>query len=77
MTVIGINGTLYAFDGPVTLRIMVCPVCRSSDIENITDLVPESVVLPEFRSGIICPECGAVFVGEEDLDQETRVYTDT
>jgi hypothetical protein len=76
MTVLDINGTTYLFTGPVELKVFVCPVCRSSDIENITDRVPESVVLPEFRSGIVCLECRAVFVGEEDLDQETRVYTD-
>lgn len=74
MTIIGLNGKLFEFDGPVDLPVYVCPVCRSIKIENIRDRPDEKNITPVLPNTVKCLDCGAVYVEIEDCNQELITF---
>lgn len=58
------------FPGPVTIEVLVCPVCESVEVEDLADLIPASALVSKLKKGVICVECGAIFLGFEDLNRK-------
>lgn len=59
-----------SISGPVTIEVLVCPVCESVEVEDLADLIPSSALVTKLKKGVVCVECGAIFLGFEDLNRK-------
>ena len=76
MTRINYNGRIIDFPGPIEVEVRICPICSSHEVMRLTNLVPDTVLNDNVKTGFICLECDAVYPDEHDLNTTTVVYHD-